>query len=371
MALIKDSRKEGVSEYLKNLNLRTFSTLTKPLTVANIYFVTNESKLCENDRTELNKLADDVSYLLEHKFRLVIFCIGGADHRGRKEFNRLLGEARARSVNNYVINRIKYKLEHGKKLHLLKNYDIKYTSVGEGKAAQPEMGSVPSPSRLCIDRKVEIRVCNRGSIPPVAIAVIGKRSLAEMLVKSIERMEVNNGGRILAANDEADAVIREQKYQISKGIRKRPVDYMNPFVFIEITTSQITGQGKKMIGHTRCYAYYKKSQNAQKQQLFTVHVSTEVLSKEDLKQYVYCPVQKLSIFDRFFGSDKTIVCRVYDEEQEQYNNDRYEMRIRYEKSVKLKILKLEKIIYNKLRANFPNINKRVEKILNDTIQHSN
>jgi len=185
------------------------------------------------------------------------------------------------------------------------------------------------------------------------------------LAKSVERLEINSNGRIVSAEDESDAVVRAQRYQISKGIRSRGVDFLNPFVILCITTSHNRGPTESLVGYVRCVAYYKKTVGSDKEILFTTLISTKFLSRSDLRQYVYCPIRDLSLYERMFGSDRPIVCRVYDEEQEQYDNDRFQMKIEYEKSVKMKILKLEKILYNKLKGNYPNINKRVENLLKE------
>jgi len=65
-----------------------------------IYFAYNQSFIGETEREKLSKLGD---YLVQNK-RYQVVVEGNADERGSEEYNRALGERRALSVKEYLVN---------------------------------------------------------------------------------------------------------------------------------------------------------------------------------------------------------------------------------------------------------------------------
>ncbi|MGQ1786400.1 MULTISPECIES: hypothetical protein [unclassified Saccharicrinis] len=354
-------KKEGISKYFRPLRMKDLSRLNKTLTVASIYFTTNDHNVCANDTLELDKLAKDIGYLLTNGFKLEVDAIGGADYRGGEGQNKKLGYKRALAVKSYLQSRVttyilnlKSSAKH--KQGCLKSVLFFESSVGETDARQPRKGIPISRELISKDRRVDVLVRNKDFKPPISIAVEG--NFLEFN-KDIERFEINNLGKVtvLESSQEATSTVEAQGYQLNKNIRERGIDYQMPTILIKITCS-LSKQNDVNIGFVKCMAYNKTNNSL----LFLAYAQTNKVGIKGLTVFVYTHPQSK-------GKDK-VVRRVYKKRSDwclangykeerkviSYNDfsDPYRQQFLF--------LLVDKI-YNQLRGSFPNIKDRVGHML--------
>lgn len=182
--------KEGVS-WSKAIKRKQAYTNTGDLTVAEIYFATDDDKVHSDDILAMNDLISSIKTLLKNGFELTLLCIGEADYRASFQYNMDLGKRRAQSVKDLIDTSISHK-----------KLTVEFDSIGESKALQPKHGKLPSLMKIMNDRKVVVTIDPEEFIPPVTISVMGNwiHNL------TIEATEINNGGRVVAAPSSPSAM---------------------------------------------------------------------------------------------------------------------------------------------------------------------
>lgn len=175
--------KEGTS-WSKAIKRRQAYTNAAVLTVAEIFFATDDDQVHSDDILAMNDLISSIKTLLKNGFELTLLCIGQADYRASFQYNKDLGKRRARSVKDLIDISISHK-----------NLTVEFDSIGESKALQAKHGRLPSLTEIMNDRKVVVTIDTEEFIPPVTISVMGNwiHNL------TIESTEINNGGRVVAA----------------------------------------------------------------------------------------------------------------------------------------------------------------------------
>jgi hypothetical protein len=180
-----------------------------PNMLGQIYFRTNEHVLDADDKRELRKLCANLRSLLQEGYRFDLLCTGNADYRASDAYNLRLGDRRAESVKKYINDAVP-----SSGLRVLK------VSLGESNAEQPGRGKkFVSRHRMAYDRRVDITFGT--VVPPVRIGISGNW----IHTRTLQMLEINNGGHIRTSTSESVTVMIRTNYQVAgvKGKREAKV----------------------------------------------------------------------------------------------------------------------------------------------------
>jgi hypothetical protein len=163
-----------------------------------IYFRTDEDALDDEDEQALDKLCGSLKALLKERYSFHLLCIGHADHRATESYNYKLGNRRAEAVKRHIIALLP---EQGG--------SVCTASEGELQSAQPGRSRYRVPAeRMALDRRVDIHF--RAVVPPVRIGMTGNW----IHTSTLEKMELNNLGRIFVFTAEAVTVLITTHYEV-------------------------------------------------------------------------------------------------------------------------------------------------------------
>lgn len=198
--------KEGTS-WSKAVKRKQAYTSDGVLTVAEIYFATDDDQVHSDDILAMNDLIKSIKTLLKDGFELKFLCTGQADYRASFQYNMDLGRRRALSVKDFIDGSISHE-----------KLAVDIDSIGESKALQPKNRRLPSLTEIMNDRKVVVTIDTEEFIPPVTISVMGNwiHNL------TIESTEINNDGRVVAAPSSPSAMDAKHAWE-HQGLEHDPI----------------------------------------------------------------------------------------------------------------------------------------------------
>lgn len=311
--------KEGVS-WSVAIKAKHAYTDTAGLTVAEIYFATDDDKVHSDDILAMNKLIKSITSLLKEGFKCRLLCTGKADYRASFHYNMNLGMRRAKSVKRLIDSRISNK-----------ELRVDVTSIGESKALQPRHVKHPLLVKIMKDRKVVITIDAKGLTPPVVLSVTGNWHMGN---RSIEKIELNNGGIIVQ--------VFPREVRDTRKEERLEHDPILPLVLIE-THYSIKKINNKEEAHIECKVIHRLTNRL----LFTASAQTD--ASKTLKEQIVTYGQNSGI-KRKVDPGLTIPKGHVVEESIIFG-------------VNNRALLLLEPIYAHLKGKYKNITKRVEAVL--------